>query len=153
MFNFTGGHGVNVEIPDEIVKKIEAEGDFEEFIDEETGYTCRINRLRFMDSLTGYVRLPSLHPLNSTLSYDDIKVDVHGGITFMGHIEEGMNQPPDPIHTWIGFDCNHAWDYNPRMGLYLSHTERDVQEVYRDWEYVKNELHGLCKQLKDLEGC
>lgn len=144
--NFTGGYGAGVEVDETVVKKIEDEGDFEEYIDEETGYTCRINRLQYMGSLCGYVLLPDIHPCINTY-YDDIDVNVHGGLTFKGSFNsEGYNMP---LHkgTWIGFDCNHAWDYSPRLGKFSD------DGTYRDWEYVKNELRGLCKQLKALEGC
>src|ERR1044072_2002013 len=105
--NFTGGFGADVEVDDNIIKKIEDEGDFEEWIDEETGYTCRINRLQWMGSLCGYVLLPENHPCIGT-SYDDIDVHVHGGLTFKGSFKDkGFNMP---LHDgiWVGFDCNHT---------------------------------------------
>lgn len=48
----------------------------------------------------GYVSLPVGHPW-MRLHYDNIPVDVHGGLTFKERIK-GV--------TWIGFDTAHAYD-------------------------------------------
>jgi hypothetical protein len=51
----------------------------------------------------GYIRIPEDHPWHGK-GYDDIDVDVHGGLTFSQVAE--FTSPG----YWIGFDCNHAWD-------------------------------------------
>jgi hypothetical protein len=51
----------------------------------------------------GYVQIPLNHPWHG-LHYDDIDVEVHGGLTFNAD-------------GWIGFDTAHAFDYWPEKEL------------------------------------
>lgn len=75
-----------------------------------------------------------------------ILIDVHGGLTFSGRMED------DQSLWWFGFDCSHAGDLVPGMQLdSLFNTE----VVYRDINYVTAECESLAKQLaewpKDME--
>lgn len=54
----------------------------------------------------GYVRVPPAHPFHGQ-PYDDINVDVHGGLTFAS-VEPCAHE--DGIGYWIGFDCAHLGD-------------------------------------------
>lgn len=84
--------------------------------------------------LCGYVRV-SRDEKPTDLDCD--KLYVHGGITFEGTLDHlGVNG------YWIGFDCNHAGDWFPML---------DAYGVYRDTEYVVNELFDLTVQLDNLE--
>jgi len=76
----------------------------------------------------GYVGLPKWHPWFD-MGYDDIPVDIHGGLTYAAmYKEEGL---------WvIGFDTGH---YNDNM-------------TNCSFEYVKQETHRLMKQCYDVEG-
>jgi hypothetical protein len=147
-FNYNGGYGNDIEIDDDIVKLMEQEGDFHEWIDQYSGYTCRINRVRQFGHWCGYVKIPDNHPFNH-LNYEGIyhAIDVHGGITFQGTFEGLTKRDIDKSGNWIGFDCAHAGDYVPRLGRHFGDWE------YRTKEFVMYEVTGLCKQLKDLEGC
>jgi hypothetical protein len=83
----------------------------------------------------GYVALPPDHKLHGT-PYDDIDVDVHGGLTF-GELGKDMKHKPDNISNedWIiGFDTAH---YSDTM-------------VKWPKEKVEAELESLVKQLEAL---
>lgn len=54
----------------------------------------------------GYVRVPPGHAWHG-LIYDEIEVDVHGGLTF-AEIEPCTHE--DGTGYWIGFDCAHFGD-------------------------------------------
>ena len=71
----------------------------------------------------GYVKLPKDH-FAFKMSYDDIAVNIHGGLTF----------GPDKL-GWIGFDCAHC-DDNPQ-----------------EWTLLKtsNEVKNLAKQINELK--
>ncbi len=55
----------------------------------------------------GYVRIPEGHPYYEK-TYDDIPVDVHGGLTFSDHIFENGKHFSDGY--WVGFDTAHYGD-------------------------------------------
>lgn len=62
----------------------------------------------------GYVIIPKEHRLHG-LDYDDIDVDIHGGLTFSKLVDEKMtskfNLEPSDIGSWcIGFDTCHYED-------------------------------------------
>lgn len=127
----------------------EHEPNSEEWVDEATGYKCLIWRHPTHGSLNGYVTIPRKHPLHGQ-NYDEINhfVDVHGGLTYSHAEKRGK---------WtVGFDCNHAEDFAPKMVMSLmKYVDSDVRhhlhETYRDWAYVKAEVEKLAQQLKQLE--
>jgi hypothetical protein len=132
----------HVEIDPELVELINKEGDFHEWIDEYSGYLCRIRRVKPYSCWCGYVRVPAAHNC-SDIDYDDVNVEVHGGLTF------GSNNFPDTRiydkeYYWFGFDCGHSGDRIPYLW---------EEGTYRTVDYVKNECRELAKQLKDMEGC
>ena len=62
----------------------------------------------------GYVLIPEGHPLHGT-HYDNIDVDVHGGLTFSELVTEEMleifNLEKEDIGKWcVGFDTAHYQD-------------------------------------------
>ena len=56
----------------------------------------------------GYVLVPEGHKFHDK-RYDDIDVDVHGGLTFSEHIPEGDDFGWRPGY-WVGFDTAHTGD-------------------------------------------
>lgn len=87
--------------------------------------TYPIRGLRF----NGYVLLPKGHVCYK-VQYDDINVEVHGGLTFSEMSPDGY---------WkVGFDTFHASDG----------SEGDYN--YRDMAYVFAECEKLAFQLKEL---
>lgn len=132
----------HVEVDPDLIKLIDKEGDFDEWKDVYSGYLCRIRRVKPYSCWCGYVRVPEAHNCSGK-SYDDIDVEVHGGLTF-----SSKNFPTDDKiikgYYWFGFDCGHAGDIIPYLWK---------DGTYRTKEYVKNEVTELAKQLKDKEGC
>ena len=63
------------------------------------GLECAIAR---GSALCGYVRVSADHP-DAKLDYDDVDVDVHGGLTFRCKTPDGG--------AWFGFDCAHVSDW------------------------------------------
>lgn len=62
----------------------------------------------------GYVLIPEGHPLHGK-HYNDIDVDVHGGLTYSELVDEdtvsNWGLPPDSLWAWcVGFDTCHYGD-------------------------------------------
>jgi len=96
----------------------------------------------------GYVKIPLGHPWYKK-DYNDIEVDVHGGLTFTESDVLCEKSGPDD-GWWIGFDCAHADDKPDPM---LPH-ERDLGGFFRDGvvrtqSYVENECRRVCEQAKN----
>lgn len=98
------------------------------------GLKCKVNFYKTPASghnwRCGYVILPETH-LCYKMSYDDIPVEVHGGLTYSTELKDG---------SWmIGFDCIHAGD----------RTEGDSEERGHFWllDEVVKETNRLAEQL------
>lgn len=136
---------------EELIDIIYNEGNFEEWRDEETGYLCRVIRPYSNGHLCGYVNVPSNHPMfevdYSSSFYDGpfYGIEVHGGLTYSRDMGVKGN-------WWMGFDCVHLHDLNPRDLIVYDHIfMNDENTIYRNKEYVKNECKELARQLKELE--
>ena len=122
-----------------------------DFIKEWThkGVKCALARSPF-GSVNGYVRDVRF----GTATYDDIDVDVHGGLTY-GPDEDG----------WVGFDtvhCNDVWPleylkehypYDRAPFTDMCSTERKFPSEYQiHWteEKVIEEVNRLAEQMKGL---
>lgn len=123
-----------------MIKEWEHEPDRLEF--EYDGFQCLILRCPESKHLNGYVGLPKWHPYYGR-NYDDMDVDVHGGLTFS---QEGDGGNWASGSWWIGFDCAHYGDLIPQWLLMIGRKAR-ADETYRNIEYVKGELMCLVKQL------
>lgn len=126
------------------------EPDHEVWIDEATNLDCMINRGP-MGGLCGYVGVPPEHPFHG-LDYQEVPVDVHGGLTY-GELcqEEGdichVPEPGRSAHVfWFGFDCGHSMDVLPHMAAqypdYVFH-----EASYKTIDYVRREVTTLAFQL------
>ena len=114
------------------------EYDTYEWVDENTGFYCRISR-NGGGSLCGYVCLPETHPQYG-VSYDDVHPwpDVHGGLTYAS---SDLGRGAEKL--WVfGFDCAHLNDLSPGTNAVL----RNWGE-YRNFSFVKTEVESLAKQL------
>lgn len=99
----------------------------------EYGLECAVAQGTF--SLCGYVRVLPGHPYER-FWYDDVPVNVHGGLTFRCRAKEGG--------AWFGFDCAHAWDYTQLP------IKQDPKAKQWDAEAVQEEVSRLAKQLSEL---
>ena len=119
---------------------LEKEGN--EKILEIDGYDCKILRvgMEYSGHLCGYVKIPETHRIYN-LDYDDIDVNVHGGLTYASEKKDGY---------WIGFDCAHYHDVVPCVvGSFLD-LDRFNEGTYKDMQYVEKELIRLVRQIKAL---
>ncbi len=93
---------------------------------------------------TAYVQVPSTHPMYGNRLKDEIRLDVHYGVTYA----ENSLQPLEDTGWFIGWDYGHAGDYTPyyEKGEYL--------EVHsRKWtvDDVIAECIRACECLKEME--
>ena len=129
--------------------------------DPATGLPCLIVRnTEVTGALCGYVGVPEGHPFFQK-GYDDVPVEVHGGLTFAAFCRDTefadrgichMVEPGEPDHVWwLGFDCSHAGDRSPRIDRLLRSLGSDRTwadyETYKDLAYVKAEVTALAQQL------
>jgi hypothetical protein len=145
----------------------QAEPDYANWIDPATDLDCLIVRSAMTGALCGDVGVPPEHPLHGA-DYDDIEVEVHGGLTFAGPCDEGaaargeigichVPAPGRPADVyWLGFDCAHAFDLAPatdalyrRLGLDLP-LARLAPTTYRDFDYVRAHVESLARQLAEF---
>jgi hypothetical protein len=130
----------------------EHEPNNEEWVHELTGYKCTVWRHPTFGHLNGYVAIPKGHKMWGK-GEDFFGVEVHGGLTYTGEDKE--------TDEWVvGFDCNHAGDFSPKMALtIMQYVEEDTEslefklstERYRTFEWVKEEVCSLARQLKMLD--
>lgn len=117
------------------------------------GHECMIRRYEEYGHLCGYIKKKSY--IDDEI-YESLGYLLHGGITFNND-------------EWIGFDCNHAWDFSLSRffkGTELEeiykdtniHTHTDIDsflknETYRDLFYVKENIENMIRAIliKELE--
>lgn len=123
----------------ELEEKIKIEGDYHEW--EYTAQNgsiikCYLKRHSSMRHLCGYVILTEDNKFWGKY-YDDISAQVHGGLTYT-EIDNNNN--------WVvGFDCAHSGDLVPSF----QKVHLNVNDVYRDKEYVISECESLAEQLSE----
>lgn len=88
----------------------------------------------------GYVRIPKSVEWSS-LDYDDIPVDIHGGLTFKSVEKDGV---------WFGFDCAHAGDAMMRDGKLKTYFGDGSTEHFWTLEEVVKETESLADQLSRI---
>ena len=147
------------------------EPDFAKWRDPATGLLCAIRRHKDMKFLCGYVRLPHgklrqqlirFHQVPgktnfSSLGHSKLKgIEVHWGLTFAGFLCSGYTRDYRLERGyWVGFDCAHAYDFVPGMyellnSLGIEHFNHAIQDRYRDFAYVKNQVTGVARQLAKI---
>lgn len=80
--------------------------------------------------------------------YDDLDVDVHGGLTYARTEEDGLR--------WYGYDCAHLGDARDPTLMDEQHREMferlwDEDGVVRSLDYCITECENLATQLKQME--
>lgn len=143
----------------------DGEPDKVSWTDAATGLPCLAVRGNpRMGNWCGYVAVEPGHPLHGK-GYDDLDVEVHGGLTFAdscwddGPVEAAVCHVPEPGKPadvwWFGFDCGHAFDIVPGMEARMKsariHGDRAWPDgpriTYKPLEYVKRETARLAEQL------
>lgn len=131
------------------------EPDKAQWIDEDTDLDCLIVR-GSSGALCGYVGVPEGHCAFST-HYDGVDVNVHGGLTFSAFCQHSEDETKGVCHVpaegrpdrvwWLGFDCAHSGDVSPK---YERASYGSYEESYKGIGYVKKEIRGLARQLRDM---
>lgn len=126
----------------------------------------------------GYVALKPEHPYSQVLEekrsflggeprshwdYDQLDIDVHGGLTFMSP-EHGLKDLlPIPCNDmWIGFDCGHCDDlcdvdahkkyfgeeaHARRESFFNVMNDHRGNQTVKDFSYVEKQCHHVIDQL------
>src|SRR6266581_4725035 len=93
----------------------------------------------------GYVRVPKGHPWHGK-GYDDIKAEVHGGLTF-AEPDKPCDKPGDDDAYWVGFDCDHAGDeQDPSLPAKHRMPSLGFDGTVKTQAYVEAECRSLCEQ-------
>lgn len=93
------------------------------------------------------------------VTYDNINIDCHGGLTFSGtrpfvewNTEVSPYQPTMEEIYCIGFDCAHYQDLTVIDFIEKELFHDPIKSIYRSFEYVKEQCISICKQLDEMEG-
>lgn len=124
--------------------------------DKATGYPCLIVRGP-SGALCGYVGTHVRHPAYGK-HYNDVDVEVHGGLTFSDFCREGKDESVGICHVapgedkvwWLGFDCAHYNDVSPKYNSEFRGVTFGSGS-YKNLRYVRKEVTDLAKQLHAME--
>jgi hypothetical protein len=110
---------------------------------EHAGLKCVVVQAREGMHRCGYVRVPPTHSQFGK-EYDDVPVDVHGGLTFAA---EEPCEHEDGKGFWFGFDCAHYGD---------AMCDRDSQSELSEMKFINQghfwtmeEVAAECNQLAE----
>jgi hypothetical protein len=134
------------------VRPWEDEPDHAEWVQEPSGYKCRITRNETTGTLCGYVGIPKEHRFwgksyhRDDEEVDAISEDVHGGLTYAQAGDDGW--------WYFGFDTAHTEDFTPAIVELLIGLGREVGDLrfqdcmnYKTWEFVDDQIYWLGKRL------
>lgn len=124
---------------------------------ESSGLLCAVVQGREGGNRCGYVRVSPSHPDHGK-EYDDVDVDVHGGLTYAAL--EPCTDHADGQGYWFGFDCAHLGDasYDPNnlpgheiafRAKYPEFTEHNRSEHFWSEQEVIAETERLARQLAE----
>ena len=118
---------------------LKSEGFYKEYFMNNTHCILKRNSL---GCWCGYVALSKNHQDYNVIVDDLYHYSVHGGINYFGDVAtDNINMKG---YKWLGFDCGHYNDVSPTNIL---KDFDDGYAVYRDLEYVENELDSLSLQV------
>ena len=132
------------------VRPWENEPDHAEWVQEVSGYKCRISRMEGSGALCGYVGIPKDNVFWGVIydegneELDAIADDVHGGFTYTEEGKDGW--------WYFGFDTTHADDFAPKLvELLIEFGRKDLPfhdcMNYKTWEFVEDQIFWLGKRL------
>jgi hypothetical protein len=137
------------------IRPWENEPDHAEWVQEVSGYKCRIVRNEIAGSLCGYVGIPKDNVFWGVIydegneELDAIADDVHGGFSYTSVGDDGW--------WYFGFDTNHYDDFAPAIAEALIKNgivEEDIKYSkyhdcmkYKTWEFVEDQIFWLGKRL------
>lgn len=105
------------------------------------GLNCLLSRVPGTFHWCGYVGVPLSHPAAGK-NYDDVHVEVHGGLTYGAECHSKICHIPDKGEEdhlfWLGFDCAHAGDIMPGMEIARA-TISELMEIHKEFEYLHTE--------------
>lgn len=90
------------------------------------GLHCRVIQGPF--SINGYVAVPKGHP-DYAKGYDDVDVEIHGGLTFAEKGEKDSELWPNEETWWFGFDTAHAHSGVWSIEQVIEETERLAKQL------------------------
>ena len=132
------------------IRPWENEPDHAEWVQEVSGYKCRISRMEGSGALCGYVGIPKDNVFWGVIydegneELDAIADDVHGGFTYTEKGKDG--------YWYFGFDTTHADDFAPKLvELLIEFGRKDLPFTdcmnYKTWEFVEDQIFWLGKRL------
>lgn len=89
-------------------------------------YPCRIVQGPF--SINGYVGVPKNHP-DYGKEYDDVEVEVHGGLTFCVEGKDGDDLFPFVDVWWFGFDTAHGFSGMWTEDMVINESNRLAEQL------------------------
>jgi hypothetical protein len=94
-------------------------------------------------SMCGYVCVPKTHP-NANNVYDDVRVDVHGGLTYNHRALDGG--------MWFGFDTAHYMDWISYPSPVGEHPGKiwTVEDMVKETTYLAAQLAGVKIPYEDV---
>lgn len=109
-------------------------------------------------SRCGYVGVPKGHAASGK-SYNELDVDVHGGLTY-SDVNTEYPAPSDGL-WWFGYDCAHFGDASDPALMTPKYKELhdkklftyalDAYSVVRSLEFCVEQCESLAKQLKAMK--
>lgn len=133
-------------------------------------YVCVLRR-NPLGAWNGYVLLTPNDPWYDIKNYNDIPIEVHGGLTYGKYTTDGLD---NKVYA-IGFDCAH-WDdivpmmvdenkkaliekYPELLEIYdridKIFDEKDMQNpiTYKDINFVRKEIEYMVEQIIKAKNC
>lgn len=134
-----------------------SEPDKIEWRDEKSNFPCLIVRGPH-GALCGYVGIDNTHPyFEKEYDHSDIENDhnikVHFGLTYSRLCNDNGKICHIPLSGesdniwWFGFDCAHCTDFCPKWTEDLMSFPPNNSEIYKNIDFVINEVTKLASQL------
>jgi hypothetical protein len=103
------------------------------------GLRCKV-LISPVGSINGYVAVPKSHSAWGA-NYDNLGIDVHGGLTFGQRGNSGLWNDPDLY--WFGFDTAHAGDW-------VNYSDRPSDHKWTLDEVIKETTY-MAKQFAEMK--